>query len=40
MTVTSDHVMAFRVALSGDAAAFEHMERQADLGHGQELPVQ
>jgi hypothetical protein len=39
MTVTPGHVMALRAALSGDVAAFEHMERRADLGHGQEFPA-
>jgi hypothetical protein len=39
MTVTPDHVTALRAALSGDAGAFEHMERQADLGHSQEFPA-
>ena len=28
-----------RAALSGDAAAFEHMEHQAGLGYSQEFPA-
>jgi hypothetical protein len=39
MTVIPDHVTALRAALNGDAAAFEHMERQVDLGHSQEFPA-
>jgi hypothetical protein len=39
VTVTSDHVMALRAALGGDAAFFEYMERRADLGRGQEFPA-
>jgi hypothetical protein len=39
VTVTPDHVTALRAALSDDAAGFEHMERQADLGHSQEFPA-
>lgn len=39
MTVTSSHVGALRAALSGDAVAFERMERHAGLGYGQEFPA-